>query len=213
MSTLFLVRHASTAASEQARNLGGRRDLPLTLAGHEQAASLGRAIVHELSELPAEELRLVSSPATRCRQTVEGMLPALDRTAADVELEPGLLEIDYGDWDGLTAEECRKRDPSLRDAWEADPFTTACPSGESGSDVAARAFPVLDAIDTWLAAGEARCAIVVAHNHVNRLRLCALIGWPMAEYRDRIMQEAGSYSIVTVGGGLPVIRRINAAPA
>lgn len=212
MSSLFLVRHATTAASEQGRNLGRSSDLPLSPAGHELSGSLGRAIREELVELPADELRLVSSPAARCRETMDGIRAALESSPPDVELEPGLLEIDYGDWDGLTAEECRARDPQLRRAWEADPYSTACPRGESGADVAARAFPVLDALDAWLAAAESRCAIVVAHNHVNRLRLCTLMGWPMHEYRDRIVQDPGGYSIVTVGGEMPVIRRINAAP-
>jgi probable phosphoglycerate mutase len=123
------------------------------------------------------------------------------------------MEIDYGAWDGLTAEECRERDPELRAAWEADPFVTRCPDGESGSDVAARAFAAFDPIEAWLAADRARCAIVVAHNHVNRLRLCALFGWPMREYRERLEQDPAGYSLVTFGGEVPVIRRVNAAPA
>ena len=58
-----------------------------------------------------------------------------------------------------------------------------------------------------------RCAIVVAHNHVNRVRLCALLGWPMREYRDRLAQDPAAYSIVGFGSGPPVVRRVNAAPA
>ncbi len=65
--------------------------------------------------------------------------------------------------------------------------------------MAARAFAVLAPIEEWLAGERARCAIVVAHNHVNRLRLCALMGWPMADYRRRVVQDPGGYSIVTFG--------------
>jgi broad specificity phosphatase PhoE len=213
MGTLILVRHAITAASAAGRNLGQRSDPPLASEGAELARRLGRSLSHELDELPHDELRVVSSPARRCRQTAEAIAPAV-RVAPDaIEITEGLLEIDYGAWDGLTAEECRVRDPELRAAWEADPYATRCPDGESGGDVARRAFAALEPIEAWLAAERSRCAIVVAHNHVNRLRLCALFGWPMREYRERLAQDPGGYSLIGLGGAEPVIRRVNAAPA
>ena len=79
--------------------------------------------------------------------------------------------------------------------------------------MAGRAFAAFDPLEDWLAADRARCAIVVAHNHVNRLRLCAVFGWPMREYRDRLSQDPAGYSIIGFGGETPVIRRVNAAPA
>jgi broad specificity phosphatase PhoE len=72
---------------------------------------------------------------------------------------------------------------------------------------------VLEPLEAWLAGERARAAIVIAHNHVNRVRLCALMGWPMHEYRDRLAQDPGGYSIVSFGGDAPVVRRLNAAPA
>ena len=212
MGSLVLVRHAITAASAAGRNLGQREDPPLSDAGMELADRLGVAIAAELSELPHDELRVTTSPALRCRQTAAAIGAELGVAAEALEVEPGLLEIDYGSWDGLTADEARERDPELRAAWEADPFATRCPDGESGSDVARRAFAVLEPIEAWLAADRARCAVVVAHNHVNRLRLCALFGWPMREYRARLMQDPGGYSLVGFGGEAPVVRRVNAAP-
>ena len=212
MGSLVLVRHAITAASAAGRNLGQREDPPLSDAGMELADRLGAAIAAELRELPHDELRVITSPALRCRQTAGAIAAALGVAAEALEVEPGLLEIDYGSWDGLTADEAGDRDPELRAAWEADPFATRCPDGESGSDVARRAFAVLEPIEVWLAADRARCAVVVAHNHVNRLRLCALFAWPMREYRARLMQDPGGYSLVGFGGEAPVVRRVNAAP-
>jgi len=211
MGNLILVRHSTTAASASGRNLGQAHDPPLAPEGMTLADVLAETLGDELSELPHTELRLLTSPAARCRQT---MAPIARRFAlADdvVEVHPGLLEIDYGAWDGLTADQCRARDPGLRARWEADPYETRCPGGESGADVARRAFAVLDPLDAWLAGRQSRAAIVVAHNHVNRVRLCALIGWPMREYRDRLSQDPAGYSIVGLGGGRPVIRRVNAA--
>ena len=213
MGTLILVRHATTAASASGRNLGQRTDPPLAAAGLELASRLGTTLAAELTELPLEETKLVSSPARRCRQTAAAVASALAIPDSEVVADERLLEIDYGAWDGLTAEECRDRDPERRAAWEADPYSTRCPDGESGADVARRAFAALWPLEEWLAADRARCAIVVAHNHVNRLRLCALLGWPMREYRERLAQDPAGYSLVTFGADAPVVRRVNAAPA
>ncbi|HEX2221985.1 MAG TPA: histidine phosphatase family protein, partial [Candidatus Limnocylindria bacterium] len=132
MGSLFVVRHATTAASESGRNLGQGSDPPLTPDGVRLAQRIGQAIAQELSELPHDSLRVVSSPALRCRQTADALTTALPRERPPLESDPALLEIDYGAWEGLTAAECRERDPELRAAWEADPFATRCPGGESG---------------------------------------------------------------------------------
>jgi broad specificity phosphatase PhoE len=212
MGTLILARHSITEASAAGRNLGQRSDPPLAAEGLVLAARLGDTIRVELDELPHQDLRLLSSPALRCRQTAGEVVGAVG-AALEIEIGQGLLELDYGAWDGLTADECRARDPERRAAWEADPFTTRCPEGESGQDVLRRASAVLDPVEAWLAEDRARCAIVIAHNHVNRLRLCALFGWAMREYRDRLSQDPAGYTIVGIGGQTPVIRRVNAAPA
>jgi broad specificity phosphatase PhoE len=167
----------------------------------------------ELAELPVDEMRFVTSSATRCQQTLRAVTDALARPA-NTEVDPLLIELDYGEWEGLTAAECRSRDPELRAAWESDPFATQTPGGESGADVARRAFPVFERIEAWLAAGRARVAVVVAHNHVNRLRLAAYLGWPMARYRDRVEQDPAGYSVVSLlAGHSPVVRRVNVQPA
>jgi broad specificity phosphatase PhoE len=212
MGHLILVRHSTTGASVGGRNLGQRSDPPLASAGVALAARLGTSLNGELEQLPVVDLRMVSSPARRCLQTMAAIGQAIDRPEAP-ELDARLLEIDYGAWEGLTEAECMARDPELRKAWEADPFSVRIPDGESGSDVASRAFPALDAIDAWLSVDRARVAVVVAHNHVNRLRLTALLGWPMAAYRRRMTQDPAGYSIVRMDGGEPFIRRLNVLPA
>lgn len=213
MGSLILVRHATTAASASGRNLGQRQDPPLADAGIELADRLGTTLLAELGELPHDEIRLVSSPALRCRQTAAAVAGRLRIAEHAIEIVPGVVELDYGAWDGLTAEECRARDPERRAAWEADPYATACPEGESGADVARRALAATSPIEAWLAADRARCAIVVTHNHVIRLRLCDLLGWPLREYRHRVSADPGAYSLVTFGAGLPVMRRVNAPAA
>ena len=211
MGYLLLVRHASTAASQEGRNLGKGSDPPLSPFGERIAARLGAVLAAEVAALSAVELRLVTSPARRCRQTAEAIATGLSDPPL-TEVAPGLMEIDYGEWEGLTSDECAARDPEHRAAWEADPYSTRTPGGESGADVAARAFPILSGIRDWLAEGPTRCASVVAHNHVNRLWLTALLGWPMADYRRRLSQDPAGYSLIGFDGGVPLLRRLNASP-
>jgi len=209
MGSLILVRHATTEASLAGRNLGRQADPGLAPEGEELAARTALAIRAELAALSHDRVRIVTSPALRCRLTAA---PIADEVGADPEPETALQEIDYGTWEGLTAEECAARDPALRARWERDPYRTSTPSGESGRDVAQRAFPLLDALEAWVLADRSRAAVVVSHNHVLRLRLTALLGLPLRDYRRRIVTDAGGYSAITFGGPLPVVRRLNAAP-
>jgi broad specificity phosphatase PhoE len=220
MGHLFLVRHATTVSSAAGRNLGGLSDDPLTAHGRRLAGRLGRAIALELSVVSAGELRVVTSPARRCRDTATAISAAVAMPGRAVEehADAALLEIDYGAWDGLSAAECRRRDPELRAAWEADPYAVATPGGESGADVAARSFPALEALETWLGAASGRVVIVVSHNHVIRLRLAALLGLPLPDYRRRLGVEPGSYSAVEIDAapmGEPrqaTVRRLGVVP-
>lgn len=209
MGTLFLVRHATTDASASGRNLGRASDPPLTAEGLELAARTAAAVAAELAALPHDQLRLVTSPALRCRQTAKPIAAAVGIGEREVEVDPSLLEIDYGAWDGLTAEECETRDPQLRATWNADPYATRTPDGESGADVAGRAFPALEAIEAWLAADRARAAIAVSHNHVVRLRVAAALGLPLADYRRRVIADPGGYSMLTLSPSGSVVRRVN----
>lgn len=212
MGSLFLVRHATTDASMAGVNLGQRNDAPLTDGGRRLAGRTGTAIRAELASLASGELRIVSSPARRCRETAAAIGAALGIGSAEIATDDGLWEIDYGAWEGLSAEECERRDPDLRRRWEADPYDTAAPGGESGSDVATRAFAVLAPLEAWLAADRGRCAAVVTHNHVVRLRLTALLQLPMAEYRRRIQADPAAYSLVSFSAEGSTVRRINALP-
>jgi broad specificity phosphatase PhoE len=212
MGLLLLVRHSTTEASASGRNLGQGSDPPLTGEGAELAALLGTRLAQELKELPIGALRLVTSPARRCRETLASVAAGIGADAAAAEVDDRLLEIDYGAWEGLTADECWARDPELRATWERDPFVTSTPDGESGRDVAARSFPVFDGLEEWLSDDLARGVLVVGHNHVNRLRLTAMLEWPMSSYRRRVSQDPAGYSIIGVRAGERIVRRLNVRP-
>lgn len=209
MGSLFLVRHATTEASKAGRNLGQRSDQGLAAEGKRLASHTAAAIHQELAALSDDDVRMVSSPALRCRLTATAIAAGI---GAKVELDSALQELDYGEWEGLTPEESVARDPALRTRWERNPYLTSTPGGESGRDVARRAFPALDALDEWLTSAGSRAVVVVSHNHVLRLRITALLGLPLRDYRRRVVTDPGAYSIVTHARQGPVVRRINVSP-
>jgi broad specificity phosphatase PhoE len=217
MGSLFLVRHATTEASEAGRNLGQSGDPSLAAEGETLAARTGAAIRLELAAMSVGDVRIVTSPALRCLRTAAAIRAALAtlpgaRLGHELDQEAGLRELDYGAWEGLTPDECRARNPIEREAWERDPYLTAAPGGESGRDVTRRAFPVLEAQEAWVAHDQSRVAVVVSHNHVIRLRLTALLSLPLRDYRRRVVADPGGYSFITFAGRQPVVRRINALP-
>ena len=209
MGSLFLVRHATTEASKAGRNLGQRSDQGLAVEGEILATHTGSAILEELAALSEDDVRIVSSPALRCRLTADAIAAAL---GSEVELDAALQELDYGAWEGLTPEESLARDPALRARWERNPYLTSTPGGESGRDVARRAFPVLDLLEAWLMGDRSRAVVVVSHNHVLRLRLTAVLGLPLRDYRRRVVTDPAGYSLITYGGQRPIVRRINVSP-
>ena len=70
MKSLYLLRHAE---SEWTSSSGRDHDRPLSVAGRDSAARIGRYLAH-LDEVPN---RVVTSPARRTRETLEALLPHL----------------------------------------------------------------------------------------------------------------------------------------
>lgn len=131
---LLMLRHGETEHSAQ-RRYSGRGDLPLTELGERQAA----AAAARLSTMDGVAA-VVSSPMLRARQTAEPVADALD---VPVIVHEGLIETDFGAWEGLTFAEARERDPDLHPRWITD-TAVAPPDGESMDAVHRRVRRVRD---------------------------------------------------------------------
>jgi broad specificity phosphatase PhoE len=179
---LMLLRHGQTELSVQ-RRYSGHGDPELTALGHEQAA----AAAARLARLP-EVATVLSSPLRRARQTAAAVAEA---TGAPLVTVPGLIETDFGAWEGLTFGEAHERDPELHGAWLGSE-DVAPPGGESFADVARR-------IEAELAAvvEEYPGATVVLVSHVTPIKTLlriALQGGPGILYRLHL--DLASVSIV-----------------
>lgn len=153
---LLLLRHGQTAMSLD-RRYSGRGDVPLTDAGAQQAAAAAKRLASmDGLVIGGEAAPIVASPLLRARQTAEAVADAL---GGRVSTHPGLLETDFGDWEGLTFGEAAERDPDLHGKWLGDP-ALAAPGGESFDAVHRR---VRRARDELLSTYGGRTIVVVSH--------------------------------------------------
>ena len=166
---LLLARHGETPWNAEGR-YQGREDIALSATGEAQARALGE----RLRELRID--RAVASPLARARRTAE--LALGEARAAMLATDAGLLEIAHGDWEGLLSAEIRERDPDRARAWRDAPDTVLMPGGESLQQVLDRAWPALQRAGQGLGPGDT--LLVVAHDAVNRVILCRVLGLPLA---------------------------------
>ncbi|RNF81844.1 histidine phosphatase family protein [Montanilutibacter psychrotolerans] len=165
---ILLARHGETPWNAEGR-YQGQEDIPLSPVGEAQARALGV----RLRELPIT--RAVASPLRRARFTAE---LALGERDLPLTLDPGLMEIAHGTWEGLLASEIRERDGDRLQAWRDAPHEVLMPEGESLQHVLDRAWPAFARACEGL--GDDDTLLVVAHDAVNRVLLCRILGIPLA---------------------------------
>ena len=122
-TTTLLGRHGATPYSLEKRFSGsGGADPALAPIGEQQAEVLAREIAAR-GGVDA----IVSSPLLRTLQTAERVAHA---TGAAIDIEPGIAECAFGEWDGFTFAEVNERWPVELAAWLAS-TDVAPPGGES----------------------------------------------------------------------------------
>ncbi|MCS6877794.1 MAG: histidine phosphatase family protein [Geminicoccaceae bacterium] len=160
MTRLLLVRHAATAWNLE-RRLQGRTDVPLCPEGRAEIARW---------RLPrwVERARAWTSPMLRARETAA----LLGRR--DAEVEPRLVEMSWGLWEGRTLRELREADARRASALEALGFDLEPPGGESPRAVAERLAPFFLRL-----ADLGGDHVAVTHKGVIRAAYARASGWDM----------------------------------
>lgn len=174
---ILLVRHGETPPNREGLLLG-RGNPSLTATGERQAAAVADALAAAGVE------RVVSSPLGRAQTTARVIA---ERVALDVETDERLIEIDYGEWEGMPLADIPS-EVSLR--WRRDP-AFAPPGGESLSDLQAR-------VGAWCAQQRDRGVVTVAVTHVSPVKAgvaWALGGGPELAWKMYV----GVASITTIG--------------
>jgi broad specificity phosphatase PhoE len=182
---LWLVRHGETEWTLTRRHTGST-DIPLTARGEEQAATLAPRM------RDIDFALVLSSPLQRARRTAE-----LAGFGDRLELDPDLVEVDYGEYEGLTTAEIRETRPDW-DLWR-----DGTPGGETIADAAAR---------TARTVARARKAdgpvLIVAHSHL--LRTLASVALELDPNAGRhLALDPASISVIGAEREVPALRLWN----
>ena len=163
MTQLILVRHGQTEWNRVER-FRGRFDVPLNETGLAQAAATGRHIAAEW-----RPIAIYTSPLSRAVKTAEAVAQHFGLT---VQGEPGLIDIDYGAWQGLTPDEARVRWPEIVEAWYHAPQNAHIPGGETVDQVRARGVAT---VRTLAARHPDQTIVLVGHTVINRAILLGIL--------------------------------------
>jgi broad specificity phosphatase PhoE len=193
--TLYMVRHGQTDYS-LGNKFCGSIDPPLNATGLAMAEAIGaRYGSHPWAAIYA-------SPRLRTRQTAA---PTARGAGIEVQIEDGLREIEYGEWEGRAEADVERAEAERFHAWAAHPGRVSPPGGETAVEIAARALAAVDAIRARHASGE---VLLVSHKATLRVLLCALLGIDVDLFRARIAQPVGAISVVSFKKSGPMVERL-----
>ncbi|HYO35414.1 MAG TPA: histidine phosphatase family protein, partial [Geodermatophilus sp.] len=145
---------------------------------------------------------IVASPLRRTRETAEVVGAVL---GLPVQYDDDLVELDFGDLEGLTAEEAKQRHPLAARRFAED-ITVAAPGGESVTDVSDR---VARARARILRGHAGKTVLVVSH--VTPIKLLLAAGLDVADdVVHRVFLEAASFCTVAWrSDGRAAVRLVN----
>lgn len=193
---IFLLRHGQTGwnagAGPGGERFRGRTDLPLDNAGLAQARALAAWWAAHGRGIPVAAV--YTSPLLRARQTVE---PLAAELGLAIQSHPGLLDINYGSFQGLTHAEAASLYPDLYQQWRAEPGRVRFPQGESLADLQARVTALLNEMAD---AHPRERVVLVGHEIVNKVLACALLGLGLDQIW-RIQQRPACLNLFQHTGG------------
>ncbi len=186
MSEIILARHGETEWNVE-EVFRGRIDIELNQTGVKQA------------ELLAEYLgglkvaAVYSSPLKRALKTAEVIAR---RHKLEVETSPGLIDCDFGKWQGLHLPEVKRRYKKLYAQWANNPQLVKIPDGESLDEVRDRALAVVDEA----VAKHEGIIVLVSHRVVNKVLICALLGLDNSHFWNIRQDNCGTTTFAHENG-------------
>ena len=168
---LYLIRHGTTTLNVENR-YRGRRDIPLDAQGYHDA-------VDAAQRLSGTGLTAVYTGPLR-RTVATAQIIADEHCVPDLRILHGLNNLDYGAWEGLTADEAANYDPESYRLYQTSPQDAICPNGERLIDAQRR---MLDALRLIGSRHSGESVAAVTHAVMVRLALMELTGVKGRDWR------------------------------
>ncbi len=196
---IFLVRHGQTRLNREVR-FRGIRDVPLDEVGRREALKAA------LSLRDSGITKVYSSPLGRAREVARRIGFACG--VAEVVDLPLLLNLDYGEWEGLTKHESATLHPEAWALYADSPEHAACPGGES---VAAAADRIVEALRLLGARHPGESVAAVSHGVMLRLAVLRTHGAPRSGWQFKV-PTGSALEFQIDDAGLRLATRIVDAP-
>jgi broad specificity phosphatase PhoE len=190
---LILIRHGTTLWNEE-RRIQGLSDIDLSDAGLDQARQLALSLKDHLIH------SIYSSPLIRARKTAQTIN---QYHHVPLHLASDLMEMNYGDFEGLSIPELMARNKAFLRKWLSDPASVRMPNGESFMELQNRAWKVIEGIIT-----KPENVLVVSHNFTISSILCKIKNVPLTEFRS-VCVDPTSKTIIRFWNGSASIELFN----
>jgi len=194
MTKIILARHGETEWNVK-EVFRGRIDLELNETGIKQT----KLLAEHLGDAKIDAI--YSSPLKRALKTA-GMIASYHKL--DVEITPGLIDFNYGKWQGLSHQEVKDKYKELYLEWVKNPHQVRIPTGERLNDVRKRASGVVDSA----IAKYKGTVVLVSHRVVNKVLICALLGLDNSHFWN-IKQDTAGITTFTYENGQFILTKHN----
>lgn len=183
MTRILLIRHGQTAWNEDCgERLRGRAEIDLDDTGIAQAEATAR----RLADWPLAAV--YSSPLKRAMLTASILAQP---HGLSVQPDHGLIDIDYGKWQGLSIPEAEADDRDLYHRWLNSPQTVTFPQGEGLEQVRGR---VVGALERLAALHPDQAIALVSHKVACKVLVCSLLGLDTSHFWQ-VQQDLCAISI------------------
>lgn len=193
---LYLLRHGETEFSKSG-GFCGHTDAALSPEGQQ----MGEQFAGAFKEMDWKAI--YCSPLSRAVNTATPLAKARN---LEILKRDGLIEINYGNWEGLTHDFVKGEYSSDYTKWVAEPGWNSPTGGETAFQIAERAMNVVSEVLDKHPSGD---VLLVSHKATIRIILCSLMGIELGRYRDRVNALTGSLALVKMGEHGPMLELLN----
>jgi broad specificity phosphatase PhoE len=195
---LYLLRHGEVE-SRYHRVFGGKIDMELSPLGHQQVQALAEYFRRHPPHV------MYASPMKRVQQT---LAPLAKWRGLNPIVLPGLREVDFGAWTGLSWEQVYERFKISAFDWLKELEAGSIAEAESTGDFRAR---VGESLKQILAESAHKEIAVIAHGGVIRMLLAIILDLPFAKMSIFDVEYA-SITKVKMAGNKTEIELLNFSP-
>jgi probable phosphoglycerate mutase len=197
---IYLLRHGHSSANGKGILAGRDNSVHLSDKGQQQAADLIQTLE------PIKFDRIISSPITRCLETVRPFLKHLEngpiRKKPNFVKDNRLSEMDYGTWSGSKLSTLAKK--PLWQTIQERPSTVRFPEGESFLEMQAR----ISSLFTELFQGAKirEVILVCSHGDVIKATIAHFLGLHLDQFQRLAIDPASISHIRLTESGAFVVR-------